>query len=177
LNFPMSAKIRLGISACLLGQPVRYDGGHKLELFLSETLRQCVEYVPVCPEVECGMSVPREAMHLEGNPESPRLITIRTGVDNTDLMTRWAEKRVKELRKDGLMGFIFKSNSPSCGMERVKVCNEKNRNVRKGVGIFARAFMMHFPLLPVEEEGRLQDPANRKKFIERVFAGLVIGDL
>jgi uncharacterized protein YbbK (DUF523 family) len=163
----MSTKIRLGISACLLGQAVRYDGGHKLDRFLTETLGEFVDFVPVCPEVECGMPVPREAMHLVGNPESPRLITIRTGVDKTDNMTCWAEKRVTEFIKDGLMGFIFKSNSPSCGMERVKVCNENNRTVRKGVGLFAQAFIKHFPLLPVEEEGRLQDPAIRKNFICR----------
>jgi len=163
----MSAKIKLGISACLLGQAVRYDGSHKLDRILIEALGEFVDYVPVCPEVECGMPVPREAMHLVGNPESPRLITIRTGVDKTNRMTRWAEKRVVELMKEGLMGFILKSNSPSCGMERVKVCNENNRTVRKGVGLFARALMKHLPLLPIEEEGRLQDPAIRKNFIRR----------
>jgi uncharacterized protein YbgA (DUF1722 family)/uncharacterized protein YbbK (DUF523 family) len=166
----MSAKIKLGISTCLLGQPVRYDGGHKLDRFLTETLGKYVEYVPVCPEVECGMPIPREAMHLEGDPESPRLITIRTKIDKTGQMTAWAEKRVVELEKDGLMGFIFKSDSPSSGMERVKVYNDKNMAIRKGVGLFARAFMEHFPLLPAEEEGRLHDPALRENFIERVFA-------
>ena len=166
----MTAKIRLGISACLLGKPVRFDGGHKLDRFLSETLGQFVEYVPVCPEVECGMPVPRESMHLEGDPESPRLVTTRTRIDKTGQMAAWAEKRVVELEKEHLMGFIFKSDSPSSGMERVKVYNEKNMAVRKGVGMFARRFMDHFPLLPVEEEGRLHDPALRENFIERVFA-------
>ena len=166
----MSARIKLGISRCLLGEPVRYDGGHKLDRFLTETLGKYVEYVPVCPEVECGMPIPREAMHLEGNPELPRLVTIRTKIDKTDQMTAWAEKRVVELEKDGLMGFIFKSDSPSSGMERVKVYNDKNMAIRKGVGLFARAFMDHFPLLPAEEEGRLHDPAIRENFIERVFA-------
>jgi uncharacterized protein YbgA (DUF1722 family)/uncharacterized protein YbbK (DUF523 family) len=165
----MNAKIRLGISSCLLGETVRYDGGHKLDRFLTETLGQYVDYVPVCPEVECGMPIPREAMHLEGDPEYPRLITIRTRMDQTDRMTRWAEKRVVELEKENLMGFIFKSNSPSSGMERVKVYNEKHMAVRKGVGMFARVFMRHFPLLPVEEEGRLNDPALRENFIERIF--------
>jgi uncharacterized protein YbbK (DUF523 family) len=163
----MSAKIRLGISACLLGQAVRYDGGHKLDIFFTETLGKFVDYIPVCPEVECGMPVPREAMHLVGNPESPRLVTIRTGVDKTDRMTRWAKKRATELMKDGLMGFIFKSHSPSCGMEGVKICNEKNEIVHKGIGLFAQAFMKHFPLLPVEEEIRLQDPEIRDNFIHR----------
>ncbi len=163
-------KIRLGISTCLLGEPVRYDGGHKLDRFLTETLGQYVDYIPVCPEVECGMPVPREAMHLEGDPDTPRLITIRTRIDKTDQMTAWAGRRVRELEQCGLMGFIFKSDSPSSGMERVKVYAGKGAAVRRGVGIFARAFMEHFPLLPVEEEGRLHDPALRANFIERVFA-------
>ena len=163
-------KIRLGISTCLLGQPVRYDGGHKLDRFLTETLGQYVEYVPVCPEVECGMPVPREPMHLEGSIESPRLVTIKTAIDKTDQMIGWAEKRVLELENEKLMGFVFKSDSPSSGMERVKVYSGKNVATRKGVGLFARLFMQHFPLLPVEEEGRLHDPALRENFIERVFA-------
>jgi len=166
----MGVRIRLGISACLLGKAVRFDGGHKLDHFLAGTLGQYVEYVPVCPEVECGMPVPREAMHLEGKPESPRLITIHSRIDKTSQMIGWAEKRVVALGKEKLMGFIFKSDSPSSGMERVKIYNEKGAAVRKGVGIFARQFMEHFPLLPVEEEGRLHDPAIRQNFIERVFA-------
>jgi len=163
-------KIRLGISECLLGRPVRFDGGHKLDRFLTETLGRYVEYVPVCPEVECGMPIPRESMHLEGNPASPRLITTRTRIDKTDQMVVWADKRVVELEKEDLMGFIFKSDSPSSGMERVKVYNGKGMSARKGVGIFARLFMQHFPLLPVEEEGRLHDPSIRENFIERIFA-------
>jgi uncharacterized protein YbgA (DUF1722 family)/uncharacterized protein YbbK (DUF523 family) len=163
-------KIRIGISTCLLGSAVRFDGGHKLDRFLTETLGRYVEYVPVCPEVECGMPVPRESMHLEGDPSSPRLVTIRTRVDKTDQMVNWAEKRLAELEKERLMGFIFKSDSPSSGMERVKVYNEKGMSARRGVGIFARLFMEHFPLLPVEEEGRLHDPAIRENFIECVFA-------
>ncbi|MGO8990016.1 MAG: YbgA family protein [bacterium] len=165
----MMEKIKLGISACLLGENVRYDGGHKLDRFLTETLGQYVEYVPVCPEVECGLTIPREAMHLEGDPDSPRLVTIRTKKDMTDRMIRWARKRVAELERRNLCGFIFKSDSPSSGMERVKVYNEKTMPVKKGVGIFARIFMEHFPLLPVEDEGRLHDPELRENFIERVF--------
>jgi uncharacterized protein YbgA (DUF1722 family)/uncharacterized protein YbbK (DUF523 family) len=162
-------KIKLGISACLLGENVRYDGGHKLDRSLTDTLGQYVEYVPVCPEVECGLGVPRESMRLEGDPESPRLVTTRTKGDMTDHMVRWAKKRVVELEKDDLYGFIFKSNSPSSGMERIRVYNEKGRSVKKGVGIFARIFMHHFPLLPVEDEGRLHDPGLRENFIERIF--------
>ncbi len=160
---------KLGISTCLLGENVRYDGGHKLDRFLTETLGQYVAYVPVCPEVECGLPVPRESMHLEGDPEFPRLVTSRTKQDMTERMLNWAKRRVVELEKEGLCGFIFKSDSPSSGMERVKVYNEKGMPVKKGVGMFARIFMDHFPLLPVEEDGRLHDPKLRENFIERIF--------
>jgi uncharacterized protein YbgA (DUF1722 family)/uncharacterized protein YbbK (DUF523 family) len=162
-------KINLGISTCLLGENVRYDGGHKLDRFLTDTLRQYVEYVPVCPEVECGLGVPRESMHLEGNPDFPRLVTIRTKQDMTDRLVQWSRKRVSELEKKDLCGFIFKSDSPSSGMERIRVYNEKGIPVKKGVGIFARIFMDHFFLLPVEDEGRLHDPELRENFIERIF--------
>jgi uncharacterized protein YbgA (DUF1722 family)/uncharacterized protein YbbK (DUF523 family) len=162
-------KIKLGISTCLLGENVRYDGGHKLDRFLTDTLGQFVEYVPVCPEVECGLGVPRESMHLEGNPDSPRLVTIRTKQDMTDRLVQWARRRVAQLKKEDLCGFIFKSDSPSCDMEQVRVYNEKGMPVKRGVGIFARIFMDHFPLLPVEDEGRLHDPELRENFIERIF--------
>ncbi|MBS3918958.1 MAG: DUF523 and DUF1722 domain-containing protein [Deltaproteobacteria bacterium] len=165
----MEKKIKLGISTCLLGENVRYDGGHKLDRFLKDTLGQYVEYVPVCPEVECGLPIPREAMHLEGDTDSPRLVTIRTKQDMTDRMVQWARNRVSELEIEDLCGFIFKSDSPSSGMERIKVYNEKGMPVKKGVGIYARIFMDHFPLLPVEEEGRLHDPNLRENFIERIF--------
>ena len=163
-------KIRLGISTCLMGENVRYDGGHKLDRFLTTTLGQYVEYVPVCPEVECGLPVPRESMHLEGDPESPRLVTSRTKQDMTERMVSWADKRVAELEKEDLCGFIFKSDSPSSGMERVRVYNEKGMPSKKGVGIFARILMDHFPLIPVEDEGRLHDPELRENFIESIFS-------
>ena len=162
-------KIKLGISTCLLGENVRYDGGHKLDRFLTETLGQYVEYVPVCPEVECGLTIPRESMHLQGDPEAPRLITSRTKQDMTERMVSWTKRRVVELEKENLCGFIFKSDSPSSGMERVRVYNEKGMPVKKGIGMFARIFMEHFPLLPTEDEGRLQDPKLRENFIERIF--------
>jgi uncharacterized protein YbgA (DUF1722 family)/uncharacterized protein YbbK (DUF523 family) len=163
-------KIKLGISACLLGETVRYDGGHKLDRFLTDTFGQYVQYFPVCPEVECGLGVPRESMYLEGNPDSPRLITSRTKQDMTERMVSWAKKRAAELEKEDLCGFIFKSDSPSSGMGRVKVYNEKGMPVKKGIGMFARIFMEHFPLLPVEDEGRLHDPKLRENFIERIFS-------
>jgi uncharacterized protein YbbK (DUF523 family) len=154
-------KIKLGISSCLLGENVRYDGGHKLDRFLKDTLGEYVEYVSVCPEVECGLGVPRESMHLEGDPDSLCLITTRTRQDMTQRMVNWARKRVTQLEKEALCGFIFKSDSPSSGMERIKIYNENRMPVKKGVGIFAGIFMAHFPLLPVEDEGRLHDPVLR----------------
>jgi len=162
-------KIRLGISTCLLGEPVRYDGGHKHDRYLTDTLGEYVEYVPVCPEAECGLGIPRESMHLEGDPESPRLITSRTHRGVTDSMVRWAQTRLHQLEHERLCGFIFKSNSPSCGMERVKIFDDKGMPQKKGVGIFAGFFMKRFPLLPVEEEGRLHDPVLRENFIVRIF--------
>ena len=166
----MEDKIRLGISTCLLGENVRYDGGHKRDRFIIDTLGEFVEFVPVCPEVECGLPVPRESMHLVGDPESPRLVTTRTKIDHTERMVNWARKRLGELEKENLCGFIFKSNSPSSGMERVKVYNERGMALKTGIGMFARAFMDHFPLIPVEEDGRLHDIKLRENFIERIFA-------
>jgi uncharacterized protein YbgA (DUF1722 family)/uncharacterized protein YbbK (DUF523 family) len=162
-------KIRLGVSTCLLGEKVRYDGGHKLDHFLTDTLGQYVEYVPVCPEVECGFGIPREPFRLVGDPQNPRLVTSRTNQDHTERMAQWARKRVEELEKEGLCGYIFKSGSPSSGMERVKVYDQNGVPAKGGVGIFARVFMEHFPLLPVEDEGRLNDPHLRENFIERIF--------
>ena len=166
----MEAKMRIGLSTCLLGENVRFDGGHKRDRFVTDTLGHFLEFVPVCPEMECGLGVPRESMRLEGNPESPRLVTSRTKIDHTERMITWARKRVKELEKEDLCGFIFKSRSPSSGMERVRVYNEKGIPEKKGVGMFARVFMEHFPLLPVEEDGRLHDIRLRENFIERIFA-------
>ena len=165
----MLTKIRLGISSCLLGEKVRYDGGQKLDHFITETLGKFVEFVPVCPEVECGLGIPREAMHLSSSPEGPRLVTIRTQVDHTERMRAWARKRVVELEQENLCGFIFKSDSPSSGMERVKIYSGKGMADKTGVGLFAQEFMQHFPLLPVEEEGRLHDPGLRENFLESLF--------
>jgi uncharacterized protein YbgA (DUF1722 family)/uncharacterized protein YbbK (DUF523 family) len=162
-------KIPIGISTCLLGQNVRYNGGHALDRFLRDTLGKYVLYVPVCPEVECGFGIPRETFRLVGDPKEPRLVTSHTGVDHTERMETWARKRVEEIENDGLCGFIFKSDSPSSGMERVKVYDEKGVPRKIGAGVFARIFMEHFPLTPVEEDGRLHDPLLRENFIERIF--------
>lgn len=160
--------LRIGISTCLLGENVRFDGGHKKDPFLTQTLSPFVEWVPVCPEVEMGMSIPREAIRLVGQPDNPRLVTTRTGIDHSEGMRRFTEKRLRELEAMNLSGYVLKKDSPSCGMERVRVYNEGGA-VRTGVGVFARGLMNHFPLLPVEEEGRLYDPALRDNFIERAF--------
>jgi uncharacterized protein YbgA (DUF1722 family)/uncharacterized protein YbbK (DUF523 family) len=165
----MEDKTKIGVSRCLLGEKVRYDGGHKLDRYVTETLARHVDFVGVCPEVEYGLPTPREAMHLVGNPEDPRLVTTRSGIDHTDGMQKWAVQRVTKLESEGLAGFIFKSRSPSSGMQGVKVYGESGIPATKGVGLFARAFMEHFPLIPVEDEGRLNDLRIRENFLERVF--------
>jgi len=165
----MEERIKLGVSACLLGQNVRFNGGHSRDPFITDTLSQYVEFFPVCPEVECGLPVPREAMRLVGDPESPRLITSNTKRDHTERMLKWCSQRVRELDELDLYGFIFKKGSPSSGMERVKVYSDQGMPSNRGIGMFARAFMEHFPLLPVEEEGRLHDPKLRENFIETIF--------
>lgn len=162
-------KIRLGVSTCLLGENVRYDGGHKLDRWVTGVLGQYVEFVPVCPEVECGLPVPREAMRLVGDPAEPRLVTQKTGIDHTEKMQAWGRGKLLELEQEDLCGYIFKSKSPSSGMQRVKVYKDKGMPDQTGVGIWARMFMERFPLLPVEEEGRLNDARLRESFIERIF--------
>jgi uncharacterized protein YbgA (DUF1722 family)/uncharacterized protein YbbK (DUF523 family) len=146
--------IRVLVSSCLLGEKVRYDGGHKRDPFLVETLGRFVEVVPVCPEVECGLPTPREAMRLAGDPAHPRLVTLKTGVDHTGRMQRWTRRKLRDLEGMDLSGYVCKKGSPSSGME---------------AGMFTKAFMERFPLIPVEEEGRLQDPALRETFVERMF--------
>ena len=165
----MADRIKLGVSSCLLGQEVRYDGGHKLDRFIRDTLGRYVEYVPVCPEVECGLPIPREAMHLYGDPAAPRLVAVKTRRDFTEQMQSWGRGRLADLEKQDLCGYIFKSKSPSSGLERIKVYDEKGRASHQGVGLWARMFQDRFPLLPVEDEGRLHDPLLREMFIERIF--------
>jgi uncharacterized protein YbgA (DUF1722 family)/uncharacterized protein YbbK (DUF523 family) len=162
-------EIRLGISSCLLGENVRYNGGHKRDRYLHDVLGRFVQWVPVCPEVECGLGIPREAMRLVGDPDSPRLVTSKSGVDHTLRMQRWSARRLEELAGEDLCGFVFKSASPSSGLKGVKVYDEHGSPSRRGVGMFARAFTERFPLLPVEDDGRLNDAGLRENFIERVF--------
>lgn len=166
-------RIRLGVSRCLLGEMVRYDGGHQLDRFVAHTLGAHVEFTPVCPEVECGMPVPREAVRLAGDPELPRLVGRESGRDYTAQMEAWAARRLDALAGEGLCGFVFKSGSPSSGLERIKVYpadGGKQPVSYKGVGVFARMFLERFPGLPVEDDGRLHDMKLRENFVERIFA-------
>jgi uncharacterized protein YbgA (DUF1722 family)/uncharacterized protein YbbK (DUF523 family) len=162
--------VRLGISSCLLGQEVRFDGGHKRDAFLVEVFGRYVEWVPVCPEVEMGLGVPRETMRLESHGGEVRLITPKTGADHTERLRTFAEKRLAALADERLCGYILKKDSPSCGMERVRVYPNHGSPNRSGRGLFAAALMRRFPYLPVEEEGRLNDPRLRENFVTRVFA-------
>lgn len=161
--------INIGVSSCLLGEKVRYDGGHKHDRYITDTLGRFFRFVSVCPEVGCGLPTPRESMRLEGDPASPRLVTGRSRVDLTDQMLEYCRKQLKELERADLCGFIFKKDSPSSGLHRVKVYNN-GIPAKNGRGLFADAVVKRFPLLPVEEEGRLGDMNIRENFIERVFA-------
>lgn len=165
------AKLRLGVSACLLGQKVRYDGQHRRDAFVVDVLGPFVEWVPVCPELELGLGVPREPIRLVGSPAALRLVAERSGKDHTDAMLRFAEARVRELEKLDLAGWVTKKDSPSCGLERVPVHGARGGPPRRdGTGLFVRVLAARMPLLPIEEEGRLGDPALRESFIERIFA-------
>lgn len=162
-------RIALGVSSCLLGEKVRYDGGHKRYPYINDLLSRYFLFVSVCPEVECGLPTPREAMHLAGNPEHPRLVTVKTGRDLTEQMQTWCNQRVQEIAPLQLRGFIFKKNSPSSGLFRVKVYREKGPPATTGSGLFARTMAQTFPQMPMEEEGRLEDAKLRENFIERVY--------
>ncbi len=162
--------IRIGISSCLLGQQVRFDGGHKHDRYLTQTLGNYFEWLPVCPEVEVGLGTPRETIQLVQIDQQVRLRTTKTHIDLTSKMRKFARQRVAALAKEDLSGYIFKKDSPSCGMERVKLHQPKGQAKRTGVGLFAEALMAKLPHLPVEEEGRLCDPRFRENWIERVFA-------
>jgi len=163
-------KIRVGVSSCLLGREVRFDGGHKRDRFLTDVLGRFVEWVPVCPEVEVGMGVPRESVRLVRRGGQIRMIAERSGADHTDSMTSWARRRVRQLEAMELCGYILKKSSPSCGMDRVRIYEANGMPSRAGRGLFADELIRHFGRLPVEEEGRLGDASLRENFIERVFA-------
>jgi uncharacterized protein YbgA (DUF1722 family)/uncharacterized protein YbbK (DUF523 family) len=172
----------VGISSCLLGEAVRFDGGHKRDGFLVDTFGTFVEWVPVCPEVEAGFGTPRESMRLvrsAGPPDTAtvRLVTNKSGIDLTRHLERYSIRRVAELADERLSGYVLKKDSPSCGMTRVKIYAETGPPARAGRGLFAAQLMDQFPDLPVEEEGRLIDPGIRENFVERVFAYRRLRDL
>jgi uncharacterized protein YbgA (DUF1722 family)/uncharacterized protein YbbK (DUF523 family) len=164
-----SDRIRLGVSSCLLGEEVRFDGGHKHDRFLTDALGRHVEWVPLCPEVELGLGVPRDTLRLVGTPDAPRLVQAKTGEDLTARMQRYSRERVRELAALELDGYVLKRASPSCGLLRVRVYRDNGVPAADGRGLFAEALITALPALPVEEEGRLSDPALRENFIERVF--------
>ena len=161
--------LRIGISQCLLGDKVRYDGGHKRDNFLIEALGRHVEWVPVCPEAELGLGTPREPMRLVGDLQAPRLVTITTGIDHTNAMNGFARQRIRQLVALDLSGYVFKADSPSCGITQVPLFNQ-DIETNDGVGLFARAFIEYFPLIPIEEESRLHDLQAVNSFLERVLA-------
>jgi len=162
--------LRLGVSSCLVGESVRYDGGHARDRFVTDTLAQWFQFVPVCPEVEVGMGIPRPTIRLVESDRGPRLVAPSSGEDYTDAMDAFSEQRVEELQQVNLDGFVLKKGSPSCGMERIKLFRENGMPARKnGRGRFAEKLIERWPALPVEEEGRLNDRPLRDNFIERAF--------
>ena len=162
--------IRLGVSTCLLGENVRFDGGHARARFVTDVLAKWVEFVPVCPEVEIGMGIPRPSIRLADRDGEQRLIAPATGEDFTDRMNEHAGRRIGELEDLGLDGYVLKKGSPSCGMERIKTYRMNGMPAsRNQSGLFARQLIERWPALPLEEEGRLNDPVLRENFIERVF--------
>ena len=166
------SSIRIGVSSCLLGNEVRFDGGHKRDRFVTDLLGDFFEWVPVCPEVEVGMGTPRPALRLvdRGNEGGVRMVEIKSQRDHTSSMEKYAAKRVRSLKALDLCGYILKKNSPSCGMTRVKIYPETGMPRPDGRGLYASALMETYPNLPIEDEGRLNDAKLRENFIERVFA-------
>ena len=162
--------IRIGVSSCLLGEQVRYDGGHKRDPFLADVLAPYVEWVPVCPEMELGLGVPRETIQLVRWEHEIQLVTSESRRDLTEPMRAWASRKVKELNRERLSGFVLKSRSPSCGLKGVAVYDQANRPARNGQGIFAQALTAQLRILPVEEESSLDHPDRRENFIARAFA-------
>jgi uncharacterized protein YbgA (DUF1722 family)/uncharacterized protein YbbK (DUF523 family) len=168
--------VKVGVSSCLVGQPVRFDGGHKRHEFVVDLLGSFVDYVPVCPEIELGLGAPRDTLRLIRRGQDVRMV-MANGADYTDEMRAYARRRVEQLAGDDLDGYILKRDSPSCGMARVKVHGDAGPAERTGRGLFAHALLARLPLLPVEEEGRLSDPLLRENFIERLFAYRRLKDL
>lgn len=164
-----SPRIRIGISACLLGRRVRYDGGHKLDRALRAALRAHADLVPVCPESGCGLGIPREPMRLAGDAAAPRLVTVETGRDVTARLRGWIPKQLRALAKARAAGFVLKSRSPSCAVRDAKLFAPGKRP-RRTAGLFARALRERFPAMPIEDSDRLQDPVRLARFLKRIGA-------
>ena len=169
MKVPDSPRVRIGISSCLLGEKVRFDGGHKKDAFLTSHFGRYVEWVPVCPEFEIGLGVPRESLRLVADGKNVRLVAPRSGLDHTKRMNSWTREHTGHLIDQQLCGYVLKRSSPSCGMERVKVYGSSNLLHREGRGLFAAGLQDRFPTLPMEEEGRLNDPRLRENFVSQVF--------
>jgi len=161
--------LRLGVSSCLLGESVRFDGGHARDGFVAESLGRWFEFVPVCPEMEIGMGAPRPAVRLVEERRGLRLVAPSTSEDFTERMVSFSERRVRELAELDLDGYVLKKSSPSCGLERIRVYRAGMPVRRNESGLFAAALLALWPALPLEEEGRLNDPRLRETFIERAF--------
>lgn len=165
-----ASRIRVGASACLLGERVRYDGGDKRDRNVTEVLAAIFELVPVCPEVEVGMGTPREPVHLAGDPARPRMLTVTTRADWTERMARWAEERVEALARAGIDGYVLKARSPSCGLAAIPVHAADGSVTAEGSGLFARALAARMPELPLIEEARLGEEPARERFVAAVRA-------
>jgi uncharacterized protein YbbK (DUF523 family) len=160
----------VGISPCLLGKKVRYDGGQRRNRYITDILGKYFAWIPVCPEVEYGLGIPREPMQLVGDQAKPRIVTISTGIDHTDGMVKWVENKLVELEKEDLCGFIFKSKSPSSAIRGVRIISPSGVECGVGPGIFGGAFIKHFSLIPAIDDEQLGNPVLRKDFLEKVFA-------
>jgi uncharacterized protein YbgA (DUF1722 family)/uncharacterized protein YbbK (DUF523 family) len=164
-------KIKIGISTCLLGERVRFDGGHKHDKYITTSLGQFFEWIAICPEVELGLGTPRPSLRFEMMGQQPRLMQPQTSLDITDAMSKFSERKVKKLQKQEIYGYILKSRSPSCGLERIKVYRgHAVRPFTNGVGLYAQHLIEALPNLPIEDDGRLCDPVIRENWISRVFA-------
>lgn len=165
-----AAPIKIGVSTCLLGEHVRHDAGHKRDRFVTEALGRYVTFVPVCPEMGIGLGAPREPIRLVRQGEAVRLRGVRSETDHTEAMRAFAERTADRLTAEGIAGYVFKKDSPSCGLFRVKVYGRNGSPSREGRGLYAQVLAERLPDLPMEEEGRLNDARLRENFVERVFA-------
>ncbi len=164
------ARPRIGISSCLVGDSVRWDGGHKLDRELINALAHRVDWIPMCPEVEVGMGTPREPLQLMGKTGTPRLVGQDSAIDWTDAMSQLTLRRIEMFGALRLCGYILKAHSPSCGLKNVAVLSSLDVSRPEGRGLFAGTLTTMMPALPVEDELQLRDPATREAFMERVFA-------